>query len=96
MADTLRGRCLALLRKKRLEHGDCYHSADRLAEELQCDPVPITRPIAVLRREWLHSCGRLVWLRYAIGRWHGRVWGYDQNDDTLPFRVARWLRLSGY
>lgn len=47
-----------------------------------------------LRHAW--CCGRLVPLRYAIGRWHEAVWGYEPECNELPYRVARWLRLSGY
>ena len=48
----------------------------------------------MVRREWLHSQGRLLWLRYLIGRVVERVWGYPA--DGVVGRVATRLRLSGY
>jgi hypothetical protein len=45
---------------------------------------------------WLWDCGPLVPIRYAVGRLHRTWFGYDPECQEWPYRVARWLRLSGY
>jgi len=45
---------------------------------------------------WFSSDGALVPTRYFIGSVHESIFGYEPEGDTIPFRVARGLGLSGY
>ena len=52
--------------------------------------------LKLLRYHWLASDGRLVWLRYRLGRLHERLFGYDPECECIAHHTARWLKLSGY
>ena len=48
-------------------------------------------------RLWLSwDNGRLQRIRYAIGHVHERCFGYEPENNALPYRVAHYLGLSGY
>lgn len=46
-------------------------------------------------RHWHLSDGKLLWLRYAVGRWSERLFGYEPDSDFQRW-FPRWLGLSGY
>ena len=44
-------------------------------------------------RHWHLSDGKLLWLRYGLGRIVERAIGYDPAHQPM---ICRWLGLSGY
>jgi hypothetical protein len=45
---------------------------------------------------WWGGRGPLCPVRYAIGRFHERLFGYEPEDSGWPYKLARLLGLSGY
>jgi hypothetical protein len=45
---------------------------------------------------WDASDGKLLRVRYAAGKLHNRLCGYDPDSNQWQFRLAHWLGLSGY
>jgi hypothetical protein len=45
---------------------------------------------------WYAVDGKLFELRYTLGHWHEYLYGYEPDGTEWPYRLARFLGLSGY
>lgn len=42
------------------------------------------------------TCGEMAEFRYRIGEFHERLFGYDPEGVSWPYKMARFIGLSGY
>jgi hypothetical protein len=52
--------------------------------------------VQLLCYHWFASDGKLLGLRYTVGRYHAYLFGFEPEGTAWPFRLARSLGLSGY